>query len=174
MNGHNPWGRGPYILDGHYMYGNTMMEHHPIPYYNSTRWHKKPGLREFPLNTIKDDGSPYKPDDSEASVYGITRSSLLSNFVDIETSIEKILNITIYGIQESMDTTIKMHIGNRYAVTYVSESGLKTAVGCLKVISDGIPDECMRYVGQYNAAATSAYIGLDCSTEGLSDNSWYY
>ena len=157
MNGHNPWGRGPYILDGHYMYGNTMMEHRPIPYYNSTRWHKKPGLR-----------------DSEASAYGITRSSLLSNFVDIETSIEKILNVTIYGINESMDVTVQMHVGNRYAITYVTESGLKTAIGYLKVISDGIPDECMRYIGKYNAVATAAYIGLDCSAEGLSDKRMIY
>ena len=65
--------------------------------------------------------------------------------------------------------TIIMNLGKRYAVTYITEIGLIMSVGYLKVISDSVPDECTKYIGSNMSIASTAYIGLDCSTEGNSD-----
>jgi len=106
---------------------------------------------------------------------GIIRDPLLTNLVNIETSVVKTLKITLYGTSTEQDKTIEMKTGGRYAVTYITEHGLVTSVGYLELISDSVPDECTRYINTTNAAAVStAYIGMDCSTEGHSDKRKIY
>lgn len=111
---------------------------------------------------------PFAPD-------GIIRDPLMFNVVNIETSVIKTLKITIYGTSKDQDKTIEMKIGNRYAVTYITEHGLITSVGRLEIISESVPDVCTRYINSTNmAAASTAYIGVDCSTEGKSDKRKIY
>lgn len=106
---------------------------------------------------------------------GIIRDPLMFNVVNIETSIVKTLKVTIYGTSADQDKTIKMKVGNRYAITYITEHGLITSVGRLELISESVPDTCTRYINTTNmAAASTAYIGVDCSTEGKSDKRKIY
>lgn len=106
---------------------------------------------------------------------GLVRDPLMFNVINIETSVIKTLNVTIYGTDPEQDKTIEMRVGNRYAITYITEHGLITSVGRLEVISDSVPDACTRYIGSNNmAAASTAYIGVDCSTEGNSDKRKIY
>lgn len=106
---------------------------------------------------------------------GIIRDPLMFNVVNIETSIIKTLKVTIYGVSPDQDKTVEMKIGNRYAVTYITEHGLITSVGRLELISESVPDDCTRYINTNNmAAASTAYIGMDCSSEGNSDKRKIY
>ena len=106
---------------------------------------------------------------------GIVRDPLMFNVVNIETSVVKTLKVTIYGTSTDKDKTVDMKVGNKYAVTYITEHGLIVSVGRLEVISDSVPDECTRYINATNmAAASTAYIGMDCSTEGNSDKRKIY
>lgn len=106
---------------------------------------------------------------------GVIRDPLALNIVNIETSVVKTLKITLYGVTEDKDKTVEMKTGNRYAVTYLTEHGLITSVGYLELISDSVPDECTRYINTNNmAAASTAYIGMDCSTEGHSNKRKIY
>lgn len=105
----------------------------------------------------------------------IIRDPLMYNMVNIETSIIKTLKVTLYGISKEQDKTINMTTGNRYAVTYITEHGLITSVGRLEYISESVPDTCTRYINSNNMAAVStAYIGMDCSSEGYSDKRKIY
>ena len=111
---------------------------------------------------------PFTPD-------GIVRDPLMFNVVDIETSLIKTLKVTIYGITAEQDKTVEMKVGNRYAVTYITEHGLITSIGRLEVISDNVQDKCTRYINTNNmASASTAYIGMDCSTECNSDKRKIY
>ena len=106
---------------------------------------------------------------------GIIRDPAVTNIINIETSVVKTLKVTLYGLTPDKDKTTEMKTGNRYAVTYITEHGLITSVGYLELISDSIPDECTRYINTTNmAAASTAYIGMDCSTEGHSDKRKIY
>jgi hypothetical protein len=106
---------------------------------------------------------------------GVIRDPLITSVVNIETSIIKTLKITLYGNTAERDKTVEMKTGSRYAVTYITEHGLVTSIGCLDLISDSIPDECTRYINSNNmAAVSSAFIGMDCSTEGYSDKRKIY
>lgn len=105
----------------------------------------------------------------------IVRDPLISNIINIETSIIKTIKVTLYGTKPEMDKTIEMKTGNRYAVTYITEHGLITSIGYLELISDSVPDTCTRYINSSNkSAASTAYIGMDCSTEGHSDKRKIY
>ena len=105
----------------------------------------------------------------------INRDPLISNIINIETSVVKTLKVTLYGTKPEMDKTIEMKAGNRYAVTYITEHGLMTSIGYLELISESIPDACTRYINTSNqSAASTAYIGMDCSTEGHSDRRKIY
>lgn len=111
---------------------------------------------------------PFAPDE-------IIRDPLMFNVVNIETSVVKTLKVTIYGTSSDQDKTVEMQVGNRYAVTYITEHGLITSVGRLEVISESVPDTCTRYINTNNmAAASTAYVGMDCSTEGNSDKRKIY
>lgn len=106
---------------------------------------------------------------------GIIRDPLMFNVVNIETSVIKTLKVTIYGTSVDKDKTVEMKVGNKYAITYITEHGLITSVGRLETISDSVPDVCTRYINTNNlAAASTAYIGVDCSTEGNSDKRKIY
>ena len=106
---------------------------------------------------------------------GIIRDPLMFNVVNIETSIVKTLKVTLYGTSVDQDKTVNMKVGSRYAVTYITEHGLITSVGRLELISESVPDTCTRYINATNmAAASTAYIGMDCSTEGSSDKRKIY
>lgn len=107
---------------------------------------------------------------------GIIRDPLAYSVVNIETSVLKTLKITLYGTSKDLDKTVEMKVGNRYSITYITEQGLVTSVGYLELISDSVPDKCTRYIGGTNSVATAstAYIGMDCSTEGHSDKRKIY
>ena len=114
-------------------------------------------------------------DDCPFASNGIIRDPLMFNVVNIETSIVKTLKVTIYGTSSDQDKTVDMKVGNRYAVTYITEHGLITSVGRLELISESVPDSCTRYINTNNmATASTAYIGMDCSTEGNSDKRKIY
>lgn len=175
---------GPYIKDGHYMFGNTFCENGRPPYYNCIPHHQQPGLRDFPNKQPFTDGTPFHPDSNNPNCTGncgcgngtgnVVRSPLMYNLVNIETKLITSLQITLYGVTKDLDKEIIMEIGKRYAITYITESGFKTADGILKEISKAIPDNCMRYIGEYNATAVQAYIGMDCSDKGISDKRMIY
>lgn len=114
-------------------------------------------------------------DDCPFAPGGIIRDPLMFNVVNIETSVVKTLKVTIYGTSSDQDKTVEMKVGNRYAITYITEHGLITSVGRLELISESVPDTCTRYINTTNmAAASTAYIGVDCSTECNSDKRKIY
>ena len=177
---------GPHIVNGHYMFGNTFVQP-DMAWYDSYRHHiKAPIVRNMcdcnPSceNRPFDDGMPYITDSGKkcnctnCPNNDIVRNPLMMNLINIETSLIKSLKVTLYGINKDMDKTIIMNLGKRYAVTYITEIGLIMSVGYLKVISDSVPDECTKYIGSNMSIASTAYIGLDCSTEGNSDKKKIY
>lgn len=191
-----------HIINGHYMFGNTFIQPEMMHYRNIAHHNLAPVVRPFPpypdlkqcecspegcgyyedcANKID---TPYTnpDDDSDGSCTdcplcsnGIIRDPLVYNVVNIETNIVKTLKVTLYGTSKDMDKTIEMKQGGRYAVTYITEKGLVTSVGYLELISDSVPDECTRYINSSTASsASSAYIGMDCSTEGHSNRCKIY
>jgi hypothetical protein len=168
---------GPFVSRRAYMYGNTFFEY-PVPYYNSTLCHcpkRRPPIREFPEMVPFEDPDSYIADESGAESIGIVRPGSKYMILDIETSIIKTLKVTIYGATEEDDKTILMQVGKRYAITYMTQSGLRTADGYLRYISSSIPDECTRYISATNPTEVAlSFIGLDCSTKGISDKRKIY
>lgn len=168
----------PYISNGNYRYGITEYDQPSIPYYNASIYHKG-DIREFPCKTIKDDGAPYieyiAPNCCAKckKCNGINRS-IINTFVNIQSYIDKILVIKLYGITKDLDKTIKMKIGNKYCVTYLTEKGILTVNGIFKELSENTPDECLTYIGNFSNITSSAYIGLDCSSDGNSDKRLIY
>lgn len=170
-----------YINSGNFLYGASDINQPCMPCYDKSFHHKIHGLRDFPYNSIRDDGVPYRAYIPQPKCCakcnkcnGINRNLLITNFVNIETSINKILTVKLYGINKSDDKTIKMTIGSKYCITYLTENGLVTATGILKEISTGVPDECTRYIGNFSFASTAAWIAFDCSTDGTSDKRLVY
>ena len=134
------------------------------------------GVTTIETPYIEDANEGYK--NCEECPFGydsVIRDPLVTSIVNIETSVIKTLKITLYGNTSNRDKTVEMKIGSRYAVTYITEHGLVTSVGQLELISDSIPDECTRYINGTNmAAVSSAFIGMDCSTDGHSDKRKIY
>ena len=159
---------GPYIRDGHYMYGNCFIQPYPA-YYNCSWYHRKPPRRYISDLEVHDDGCMYVAEDPLDPNAPIIRSSIAGKVINIETLAFRSLRIKLYAMNEEDDIDLVLEIGKQYAVTYMSEGGLKVANGVLKVIDSAIPDECVRYIGQFNETVATAWIGLDCSTAGKSD-----
>ena len=161
---------GPYIQDGHYVYGNMLNQPYP-PYYNSSWYHRQPPRRSLSsLLEFYDDGSAYLPDNTPGNIeFAPIRSPLASNIVNIETLAFKSLRIKLYAVKEEDDTDLVLELGKTYSVTYLTEGGLKVATGVLKLIDSTIPDTCTRYIGEFNETVATAWVGLDCSTTGKSD-----
>lgn len=176
---------GPYINDFNYLYGiNECIHNEPsLPKYNSTLHHKKPGIREIPTDAIRDDGFPYSyesyysqsnPCKSCNKCNKIIRSNFINNIINIESKVNKILNIKLYGVTKDLDTSINLYDGNKYCISYITEHGLETVTGIFKGVSTNTPDECTRYIGNFDVSSSAAYIALDCSTEGNSDKRLIY
>ena len=107
----------PYnTVDGYYMYGISEYDQPSIPYYNASIYHKG-DIREFPCKAIKDDGAPYLEYITPnccikcKKCNGINRSILINTFVNIQSYIDKVLVIKLYGTTKDLDKTIKMNIG---------------------------------------------------------------
>lgn len=163
----------PYIINGHYMYGNTFIQPRP-PYYTCINHHKAPCLREMPGPSIyHDDGTPYTAPEESGSGE-ISRNEVAASIVNVETKLITALEVKLYNIDRAKDKTILMEIGKRYAVRYITENGLKTADGYLRIISSGIPDYCVKYIGNYTKESQQAYIGMDCSKKGVSERNLIY
>ena len=165
---------GPYIRDGHYLYGSMINQPYPA-YYNSSWYHRKPPRRLLSSFDFFDDGSVYLPDQSTANPNDpIIRSDKISNIINIETISFRTLRIKLYAVKEEDDTDIVLELGKGYSITYITEVGLKIATGILKIIDSNIPDKCTRYIGEFNETVTTAWIGLDCSVVGKSDKRKIY
>ena len=165
---------GPYIRDGHYLYGSMINQPYPA-YYNSSWYHRKPPRRSFSSFDFFDDGSVYLPDQSTANPNDpIIRSDKISNIINIETISFRTLRIKLYAVREEDDTDMVLELGKGYSITYITEAGLKVATGILKIIDSNIPDKCTRYIGEFNETVTTAWIGLDCSVVGKSDKRKIY
>ncbi len=159
---------GPYIRDGHYMYGNAFIQPYPA-YYNSSWYHRKPPRRFISDLSFHDDGCLYKEDPPADDEAPVMRSGIAGKIINIETLAFRSLRIKLYAMEEKDDIDLVLEIGKQYAITYISEGGLKVANGILKVIDASIPDECVRYIGQFNETVATAWIGMDCSSAGKSD-----
>jgi hypothetical protein len=120
-----------------------------------------------------DDGTPYEAPSEDASGE-ISRNKVAASIVNIETQLITMLKVTLYNIDRTKDYSVTMEIGKRYAVGYITENGMKYADGYLRVISNGIPDDCVKYIGNYTKEASQAYIGLDCSKKGVSERKLIY
>ena len=160
---------GPYIRDGHYVYGN--MHNQPYPaYYNSSWYHRKPPRRFISDMNFFDDGTAYICDNNPSDPdEPINRNSSVRNIINIETIAFRTLRIKLYAVKEEDDTDITLELGKAYSITYITEGGLKVATGILKIIDTSIPDTCVRYIGDFNETIATAWIGIDCSTTGKSD-----
>lgn len=160
---------GPYVRDGHYMYGNVFIQPYPA-YYNSSWYHRKPPRRFISDLEFFDDGRAYVPQTPTDPATGdVVRSETANRIVNIETLAFRSLRIKLYAMKEEDDTDIVLEIGKQYAITYVTEGGLKVANGILKIIDSSIPDTCTRYIGQFNETVATSWIGMDCSVAGKSD-----
>lgn len=161
---------GPYPRDSHYVYGSMHMQPFPA-YYNSAWFKRHPPRRDLgSLMMFCDDGSSYIPDWRPMDPNEpINRSPAVNRIINIETIAWHTIRIKLYALEEKDDTDIILEIGKGYAITYVTEGGLKIANGILRVLDSTIPDTCTRYIGEFNTAATTAWLGIDCSTTGKSD-----
>ena len=164
--------QGPFYAQRAFLYGNTFFDPE-VPYYNATRHHRHPAAREFPDNRQFDDGTEYVADDSVNDTGEIIRQEV-PNILNMETWIEKRLKVVLYGIKPEDDKEYTLEVGKRYAISYITESGLKTADGYLRFLSTSIPEDCTRYAGNYSDSAMQAFIGMDCSKKGISDKRKIY
>lgn len=175
---------GPYIVDGHYMYGNTYcIDQHKPPYYNTICHHVAPVLRGFPPRMIANrhgDGVGYsEPEsmgttDSSGTCTAVVRPSSMPNVVSVTAKKITTLRIKIWMANSKDDYYVDLEIGNRYAVTYLTPGGFDVADGYLTYIDSSISDDCTPYVGNYSEDVVQSYIGLDCSTTGKSDKRKIY
>lgn len=175
---------GPYINNGNYKYGVSQYTQPCPPGYDTIFHHKLRNLRDYPENAIRDDGVPYNTylSDTDNSCcccnsngFGrLVRSAKVSNVVNIETTMSRVMKLVIYGTSSEYDQIFNMEIGRKYTISYITERGLQTVTGTLKEFSTNIPEECTRYIGVYTNVVASAYIGLDCSTEGKADKRLIY
>ena len=165
--------------NGYYTYGISEYDQPSIPYYNASIYHKG-DIREFPCKAIKDDGEPYLEYVTPnccltcKKCNGINRNLLVNTFVNIQSYIDKILVLKLYGITKDLDKTVSLKKDHKYCITYITEKGLITTVGVFKELSENVPDECITYIGNFSSISSAAYIGLDCSTEGKSDKRLIY
>ena len=171
---------GPYIVDGHYMYGNTFCMPRP-PYYNTICHHRAPGFRAFPPRMIADragDGVGYSEPEGFSSGDGdcthVVRSSSLPNITSVTAKKITTLRVKLWGLSTDDDYSVDLEIGNRYAITYLVTGGYSVADGYLEYIDSSISDSCTTYTGNYQEDVVQAYIGLDCSTTGKSDKRKIY
>ena len=168
-------GKGPYVRDDHYMYGS--MHNQPYPaYYNSMWFHRKLPRRDLgSLYQFYDDGNMYVLDckDGDPSL-PVIRNEKFHSVVNIETIAFRSLRIKLYAMKEEDDTDLILEIGNCYQITYITEGGMKVAIGVLKLIDSAIPDTCTRYIGEFNTTVATAWIGIDCSKPGKSDKRKIY
>lgn len=163
--------QGPFYATRAYMYGNLFFDNE-VPYYNSTKYHRKPGPREYPDHRQFDDNSEYRediPDGTPELVRGV-----IAPILNSETWIERRLHIVLYGMTEEEDKEYILDIGKRYAIQYVTEQGIKSADGYLRVISNSVPDTNCRYANNTSDEALQAWIGMDCSKTGVSDKRRIY
>ena len=171
---------GPYINNGNYVYGTAQFHQPSMPKYDCIPHHMGSDYVGFPMDKIRDDGVPYRhfkePKCCEncTKCNKVNRDAVITNLANIESSIDKVLTITLYGAKKDLDKTIKMRIGNKYCVTYLTERGLTTVTGIFKELSENVPDKCTKYIGNYTSVTSSACIGLDCSTSGSSDKRLIY
>ena len=164
--------QGPFYASKSFLYNSSFFDPE-VPYYNNTRYHRKPSPRQFPDNRPYDDGTEYKEDTSVNDTGEVLRQEL-PNVLNMETWIEKRLKVVLYGVKAEDDQEFTLEIGKRYAISYITESGLKTADGYLRFLSTSIPEECVRYAGNYSDAAMQSFIGMDCSKKGISDKRKIY
>lgn len=163
---------GPFIPRKSYMYGHTFFEEE-VPQYNSTRHHRRPTKpRGLVRQKIFDDGTEYKPDNGNSN--GNIIRGCVPNIINVETMLVKSLKIYLYGVREEDDHSYTLDIGKRYAITYITEQGMKVADGYLRFLSSSIPEDCTKYVGDYTSTAAQAFIGIDCSAKGVSDKRKIY
>jgi hypothetical protein len=164
---------GPFIPRGAYQYGHTFYEQE-VPYYNHTKHHacKTGRFRGLSAERVFDDGSEYTTDDTNSDG-NIIRGNV-PNIINVETMMVKTLKVYLYGTSEEYDQSYTLEVGKRYAITYVTEQGMKVADGYLRFLSSSIPEECTKYVGEYSDSATQGFIGVDCSTKGVSDKRKIY
>lgn len=165
----------PFPRDDHYLYGSAHIQPYPA-YYNSVWFRRKPPRRDLgSLMAFCDDGSSYIPDWEPADPNEpINRSKAVNSLINIETIGWHTIRIKLYALEEENDTDIILEIGKGYAITYITEGGLKVANGILRAIDTSIPDTCTRYIGEFNTAAITAWIAMDCSTTGKSDKRKIY
>ncbi len=164
---------GPFITRGAYQYGHAFYEHE-VPQYNSTKHHrcKDARFRGLEREKIFDDGSEYKPDDVDNE--GNIIREYVPNIINVETMIVKSLRIYLYGVKEEDDHAYMLEIGKRYAITYMTEQGMRVADGYLRFLSSSIPEDCTKYIGQYTSSSAQGFIGVDCSMKGVSDKRKIY
>ena len=176
---------GPYINRGNYVYGINELTQPCPAYYNHMRQHSGRDFSKLASDKVRDDGYPYLSNSylkepsccigcGRCTRNGVSRNQLLSSVVNVETSCEKIITITFYGTSEDLDKTVTLHVGDKYCMSYVTENGVESVTGILKGVSQNMPDECTMWIGQYGNTVTTAYLELDCSTEGKSDKRMIY
>lgn len=169
-----------YINDGNYRYGHSEYHQPSLPCYNNMMHHKQCNIRDNNIVTIRDDKSPYNPYTGENPCASCGRCNRLNRclftptLVEIESRVDKVLTLVLYRENNNDDKTVKMRIGNKYTVKYTTTDGIVTATGVFKVLSENIPDDCTRYICNYSSASTAAYIGMDCSSVGVSDKRLIY
>jgi hypothetical protein len=153
------------------MYGNTFFDEE-VPKYNSTKHHKLPRVRGLEAHKVFDDGTAYKFDtvDEDGSII----RGKVPSIVNIETMMVKTLRVYLYGVTELDDQMFTLEVGKRYAITYLSEQGCRVADGYLRYLDTSIPEDCTKYIGDYSSTAAQAFIGMDCSSKGVSDKRKIY
>ena len=76
---------------------NSMFFDDEVPYYNHTRYHRKPAPRQFPDNRPYDDGTEYKEDNTVNDTGEVLRQPL-PNILNLETWIERKLKVVLYDV----------------------------------------------------------------------------
>ena len=166
---------GPGIKPYHYCYAGSYRPFAYMPYYNSAYIHRKPNTRQLrTLLDYWDDMETYKLDYMPADMYAPIVRGEIARILNIETLAIRQLRIKLYHAEEKDDVDVVLELGKAYEIKYVTEGGVKTAVGILKGIDSSIPDTVCRYVGEFNEQVITAWIAMDCSTTANSDKRKIY
>lgn len=94
--------------------------------------------------------------------------NIASNIIEVQSKLRISLDLILYSVKADEDIKITLETGNKYKITYLSESGMTIITGILRYIDINTPLECTRYITDYNTSV-NPHIIMDCSSEGNSD-----
>lgn len=93
----------------------------------------------------------------------ILRDEQVGNIIKVESKIVQSLSLKLYSCIADNDVEVKIEIGNKYQIKYITELGVINCTGIVKDLKAAQLSETDQYTN-----ANGYYLVVDCSTEGQS------